>query len=518
MKTSLRAILQRKFRIMHTALLVLTMFLTIEMPAFSQNNDLTAEVELQAIGTSNHAVPFWFRANQGGSIPNSGYSSSFIGKFGKNYTKEKKKMDWMFAFEGRSNASKNPKLLLIEAFAAVKKGAFQIKAGRAKDQTGLLGDSSLSSGSFAISGNALGIPKLEISIPDYTPLPFLGNFISIKGNFAHGWIGTISVSDTIGAYHGTTIPIPSKSSKAKTFLHQKSLYLKLGYPSWRLKLMGGFSHQVFWGDERKVYGPNFSLSSLETFFYVATGKTYGNSNDIPNSKIGNQLGSIDGGVSYDFDALNVTMFRQNFYDVGALSRLANIRDGLTGLAITNTKEIKRDIFLKRLVVEFFYSKNQAGEVWSKATNSGDEDYYNNYYYPQGWSYRGLNLGNPLITRKDDAKEGQASDPHNEFINNRVKALHFGLEASIKTYDVRYKFTYSRNYGTFSTSTTGRSTGSERFPPIYGIFTPVSQLSNYLEISRTFKGGITAGTAIALDNGRLLSNSHGAILKLSKSFL
>src|SRR5690606_21831658 len=85
-----------------------------------------------------------------------------------------------------------------------------------------------------------------------------------------------------------------------TYLHQKSLYGRIGRDSWKLKLYGGFNHQVMWGNAQDVYGPNFDLSKLKTFFYAITGKAYGN-NKIFKSKIGNQIGSIDLGGEYDFE-------------------------------------------------------------------------------------------------------------------------------------------------------------------------------------------------------------------------
>src|SRR5690606_20075494 len=170
-------------------------------------------------------------------------------------------------------------------------------------------------------------------------------------------------------------------------------------------------------------------SSDLTFWYVFWGKAYG-APGVPTSKIGNQIGSIDMGLSYDFRSVRLVAYRQNFYDVGAISKLANIRDGLNGVAFENLnygKESLNNLDWKKFVIEFFYSKDQAGYPWSKATASGDEDYYNNSYYQEGWSYKGTGLGNPLIIPSADAREWQVSNPLKYFISNRVSALHIGTE-------------------------------------------------------------------------------------------
>ena len=59
----------------------------------------------------------------------------------------------------------------------------------------------------------------------------------------------------------------------ETYLHQKSLYGRFGKPDWKWKLYGGFNHQVFWGSEKKYYGSNYTLSPLEAYLYIITGKS-----------------------------------------------------------------------------------------------------------------------------------------------------------------------------------------------------------------------------------------------------
>jgi hypothetical protein len=484
---------------------------------YAQKLGIKYELEAQAIGTTNDVVPFWIRSNQFGSIPLSGASAGFIGKAYKEYkNSDIEKIDWGFGFEGRANAGKDANLQLIAAYAKVKLGVFQFKAGRTKDVMGLNGDTLLSSGNFSVSGNALGVPKLELSIPEYYRIPAFGGLFSIKGNFVHGWLGRTQILDSISPTSEITYYINDKAPK--TYFHQKSLYIRLGKADWRLKLYGGFNHQVYWGNEQAAYGSNFKLSPAETFFHVVTGKAYG-TKGVPTSKIGNQLGSIDLGAEYDFEAVKVMIYRQNFYDVGALSKLANINDGLNGLSIENKKygDKTSGFAWKKVLFEFFYSKDQAGYPWSTFTKSGDEDYYNNFYYVNGWSYKSQGLGNPFITPRHDARSGQAIKKADYFINNRVVALHTGLSGRINSWDFMTKLSYSWNYGTFGTSIYGSSTGNIRNPQTTNIFKPVEQFSFYLEGSKKLKNGYSAGFATAIDQGQLLNNSLGLILKLKKEF-
>jgi hypothetical protein len=500
---------------------------SISQKAFAQKvNGVHAEIELQTIGTTNGVVPFWLRSNQFGSIPLSGFSQSFIGRINREYKSQKetdtsinkmKLIDWGFGLEARGNAGNSINGQIIEAYGKARLSIFQLKIGRTKDVMGLNGDTTLSSGNFAVSGNALGIPKVEISVPEYWRIPIFDGLFSFKGNFLHGWVGQTRILDSIPSLPPNKEVFYINDNTPKTYLHQKSLYVKLGKEHWKLNLFGGFSHNVYWGNEKEAYGDNFKLSPAETFFYVATGKAYG-TKGVPTSKIGNQLGSIDLGADYKFSKINIFVYRQFFYDVGALSKLANVADGLTGVTITNKnlKPTRGGFQWKKFLLEYFYSKNQAGYPWSTPTKSGDEDYYNNFYYRQGWSYDKMGLGNPLITPLSNAKSGQISREIEYFINNRVVAVHMGAMFKINEWDIQGKATYSRNYGTFGTSIYGNSTGEIRTQPISTPFVPVTQISLYLDAMKPLKNNYSVGFSAAIDKGNLLNNSIGALIKLKKA--
>ena len=473
-------------------------------------------VETQVGYTSNDAVPLWMRSNQFGSVPAAGLSNSWIGSLYKTYKKphdpnDFSSVDWGLDVQTRINLAGKISAQLIEGTVKAKWWIFEGRAGRSKDIMGLNGDTTLSSGNFAVSGNALGIPKLEIRIPDYYRLPFWDGLISLKGNFAHGWVGRRLVDHRV-------FLVPSEDYRVNSFYHQKSLYGRIGREEAKLNLYGGINHQAYWGNDRKVYGENHTLNNVETFWYVLWGKAYG-APGVPTSKIGNQIGSIDMGLSYDFRNVRLVAYRQNFYDVGAISKLANIRDGLNGVAFENLKykkEGSNHLNWKKLILEFFYSKDQAGYPWSKATASGDEDYYNNSYYQEGWSYKGTGLGNPLVVPAADAREGQVSNPLKYFISNRVSALHLGVDMNVYKADVLFKATYARHSGNFSTSQWGGSTAGE-FGRSYGLFTPVNQFSTYLKASRDLKRGFSMGLVLSADYGNMLNNSVGSYVSFAKQW-
>lgn len=485
------------------------LFLYLLIYTASNAQDRGIHFNLEALGsyTSPNHVPFWLRSNQFGAIPLDNASMSFAGSVNKDYdSKNTGFFDWGVSLEGRANIGNTSAFYLTEGYAKVRLSVFELKAGRSKDISGLC-DTTLSSGAFAVSGNASGIPKVEISIPEFYSIPLFGELFAFKGNYVHGWIGETNVRLLNG-----------KMDSLKTFFHQKSLYGRFGKPSWKWKIYGGFNHQVFWGSEAEYYGEYYTLTDFECYMYVVTGIPYG-TDVIPSSKIGNHLGSIDLGFEYDFTKIKLFAYHQFFYDIGALGHLANLRDGLSGISLLNKQSYGGRTFKwKKILAEFFYSKNQAGELWSPVTPSGDENYYNNgNQYYDGWSYNSIGIGNPLIGTRDWIKEGLPADPSDYFINNRIIALHLGFEASILKWNFILKTTYSMNYGTFGTSEEGHSLGGVYFPPVYGIFPETKQFSSYLEVSKELKRQLKMGFITAFDAGELYYNSFGLQLRVLKSF-
>lgn len=189
-----------------------------------------AEVEIQATGTTNKVVPFWMRSNQYGSVPLDGASGSVLGRFSKDYDSKNqngKLIDWGFGFEGRANGGKGSNITLIEGYLKGRLSMFQLKAGRSKDVMGLNGDTTLSSGNFAVSGNALGIPKIELSVPEYYRIPVFEGLFSFKGNLVHGWLGKTKILNSINDLNGKNL-YTIDNIYPNSYFHQKSFYGKIG--------------------------------------------------------------------------------------------------------------------------------------------------------------------------------------------------------------------------------------------------------------------------------------------------
>lgn len=451
-------------------------------------------LEVQAIGTSDSTVPFWMRSNTFGSIPLSGISGSLIGGLYRSYDSTKRHgFDWGLGLEGRANLGERSRLDLIEGYLKMHYHFLEFRAGRSRQVTGLM-DTLLSSGSFSVSGNTLGIPKLELAVTDFDRLTLFNHLLSFKGNFAHGWVED--------RYWQRDNP-----EKIPYYFHQKSLYVRIGRPEARAKWYAGLNHQALWTADNRFLGADLSLSQV--YWKMLTGQ------NIRNTKIGNHVGSYDVGFSYEWPQTTLMLYRQNFYDAGGAFHTANLLDGLNGISVTNTRQDNRSIYWRRFLFEVLYSINQAGERWNRITEAGDENYYNNG--GQSWYYKDWGLGTPFFTPAHAARPGFASHPLNYFINNRVLAFHGGMQVRIGPWETAAKLSFSHNRGTFATSVEGQTQGTEVDPPNHGIFNSTNQFSGLIRAGRPLKNGFELGFEIGADYGGLLPNSLGGMIRVRKNF-
>ena len=388
--------------------------------------------------TSGAYTPFWLRANQFGEVP-TWESYYHAGMSAKMEYRKGRRADWAMGATARVNLTETRSdFFFQEAYIKGKFGIFELSAGRKKYIQGLA-DTTLSSGSYILSGNALPMPKIEVVVNDYWAPGFLGGIAAFKGNFVHGWFDK------------------DRSNVTQVYLHQKSFYGRLGKPSWPVKFYGGFNHQVQWGGTKRYLPASITNASgsktsvLSDYLYVITGKslagaggdtaTYG-ANDGFN-RLGNHLGSVDVGMEIELKAGKLFFYRQSVYEDGSLFHGNNITDGLHGISFTRHVEQG----LLKIVFEYFNTTSQGGAGGSGNTVAalrGQDNYFNNGDFPEGWSYMGKGLGSPLMTL--DSETGLNPTFNTYFDNNRVEAFYLGAEALLGENHLTFRGSLSNAIG------------------------------------------------------------------------
>lgn len=449
--------------------------------------------EIGSYYSTSGQTPFWLRANQFGTVPLDAPLGAVRVGFSSDYRKsaaKQKPIDIGYGLDVVANApGRSGQVLLPEAYVKVRLGPLEVAAGRRRELFGLV-DTLLSSGAFTWSGNALPVPKIQVSLPDYWPAQ---GVISFKGNFAHGWFEN------------------SRPYVRNAFLHQKSLYVRLGRPDGNLRLYGGFVHQVMWGGESPFYSTDGKLpSNLLAYYKVVTGRSvagdsakFGNTFDGGN-RVGNHLGSIDLGADFTVGNSSFLAYRQSVFEDGSLFYLINISDGLNGLRWKNLNTTPAAVRLQRVTVEYLKTMSQGGNSFGDDPRQrGRDNYFNHPQYLDGWSYFGRTLGTPFVT--PNAELGNLVGRTGGFTsNNRVRVAHLGLAGTLGA-AVRFegKVSYSWNYGTYD-----------------GPFNAVrTQLSTFLRCAADVKAfdGIEVSGAVGYDQGSLLNNSLGFNLRLRKTW-
>ncbi|WP_138994146.1 capsule assembly Wzi family protein [Larkinella sp. C7] len=462
--------------------------------------------ELGVFGSSSRQTPFWFRTNQSGIVPNTapfltaraGIQAEFIGK--------NRKTAWGYGFEGVGTVAAKSVLLVPEAYVKGKWSVFELLVGRRRETIGLADSTVVGSGSYSWSGNALPMPKIQLSLADYTPIGFTKGLIAFRGLYAHGWFD-------------------NKGPVTHSYLHQKALYGRIGKPNWPVRFYGGLNHQVQWAGRSTVitgddvikngrFPTGFSnyLNAITGLSLAAKGDAvdtteYGK-NDRGN-RVGNHLGTVDVGLEIIRRSFSLLFYRQSIYEDGSLYYLTNLADGLNGLRFRNFKPVTHNWQIQTAVVEFLFTKSQGGSVFSTENKKrGADNYFNHGQYVDGWSYGGRTIGTPFITSALDANPTLPRAYREHLLiysnNNRVRVMHAGLVGSYRSnYIFQLKASLSDNYGTYSLP----------FPE------RVRQFSSLISVSFpvTWLDGAQATVSMSSDWGKLYTNRTGFYVSLRKSW-
>lgn len=177
----------------------------------------------------------------------------------------------------------------------------------------------------------------------------------------------------------------------------------------------------------------------------------------------------------------------------------DFKDWMLGAELT----LKRTPWLQTIVVEYLYSKYQAGPVYHDETNnirmqiSGRDNYYNHHLY-SGWQHWGQVIGNPLYVSPLYNDDNTIEVKH-----NRLVAWHLGISGTpMARLHYRVLATWQKSYGSY----------------YYLPTNPMEGVSLLAEASYGLSGGWSLKGAFAMDAGKLRGDNYGFQLSVVKSGL
>lgn len=461
-------------------------------------------VELTGMASSTSKTPFWLQANQFGIVPRTSPTGSLNVQI-ENYwslSNSKKANNWRIGLgvQAVGNLNKQTKVLLPQAYGSLRFKNWELFAGRKKQWVGLA-DSTLGTGSYAWSGNAMPISKIQIGTLGYVSVPFTRGWISFNTFYSEGLFEN-------------NRPITSDLN-----LHQKAFYLRIGKSDSKIKLYGGMNHQVQWGGKSPYQTINGVMPTgfgnyINLVFGRSGDSNVGRENDFDNrNRVGNHLGTID--IAMEIDTYNDSWFlyRQNIYEDGSLFGFKNLLDGLNGIRFRRKNSYGSNFSINEALLEFLYTKDQGGSEFNyvygdpdaKRGSLGRDNYFNNTQVRDGWSYFDRTIGTPFITPTSDTQWKYPKYADSFTSNNRVAVFHIGLKGTLMQKVLwTTKFSYSSNTGTYDAP----------FP------TKPTQFSGLLTMQgkiNLFGGTILKGS-IAADLGELYPDTYGFTLGLRKEGL
>ena len=440
---------------------------------------------VSALASSGRYAPFWLQHNVNGDVSSSPFSGSLSAGIYKEAVHPERWWDYDFAVQATGRVQSPIKGSHFApltrhgtgyfnlAYAHVRLYIFDVTAG-IKPMIYLTQDTALTAGSLLFSGNTLPYPRITVGIDRYTPFPGCYGYFELKAGLTHAWI-----TDNVDVQH--------------YYLHHKWIGLRFG-GKLPINLSYEFHHAAQWGG----YSPKFGEigSSFSDFVRVLLAHSGGTTLNDKGNALGNHLASQQLMLSAKWKRWQIHAYWQNiFEDNFALLGLGqNLTDGLWGINIQQTEWP----FIQGVLYEFVNTTDQSGP-WHDRDGlcyAGNDRYYLNEVYRNGWNYFYRTIGTPFITSPLYNEDGTI---HTR--NNRVRVHHFGVRGDIYGFRYRLKCSYARNYGNNNTS---RTVLSQNTAVLLEVFKHVPQA-----------WGLDFGLRLAADFGNQWGNQFGAQISVTK---
>lgn len=168
-------------------------------------------------------------------------------------------------------------------------------------------------------------------------------------------------------------------------------------------------------------------------------------NDQRNAQ-GNHVGSQQLMITGKGKGWEISLYWQNFFEdnFSLIGKGQNIADGLWGISMKQN----RWRFIEGVTYEFLNTTDQSGP-WHDRDGlcyAGNDSYYRNSVFLNGWNYFYRSMGTPFITSPLYNEDGTIYT-----LNSRVRVHHVGVRGDIYGFRYRVKTSYARNYGNDNTS-------------------------------------------------------------------
>lgn len=440
---------------------------------------------ISGVASSGKYAPFWLQSNTEGDVSSSPYSGNLRVGIYKEAVHANRWWDYDFGvvLTGRVQQPIEGSAFPFQQrvatgyfnrlYAHVRLYIFDITAG-IKPMIYETQDSLLSMGSLLFSGNSQPLPRITVGIDRYVPFPGCYGYFEFKGGLTHAWL-------TDNVY------------MRNSYVHHKFAAVRFG-GRLPVNISYEFHHAAQWGGISPVYGD--IGSDLRSFVNVLFARGGG---VMPNDQLnaqGNHVGSQQLMLTGKGQGWEVNVYWQNFFEdnFALIGMGQNLPDGLWGVSMKQN----RWPFIQGVTYEFMNTTDQSGP-WHDRDGlcyGGNDTYYQNGIFRNGWNYFYRSLGTPFITSPLYNEDGSIAT-----LNSRVRLHHFGIRGDIYGFRYRALASYARNYGNTITNKAVLSTNTALL----------------LEVQKHVEQawGLNFGIRLAADLGTQWGNQFGAQLIVCK---
>ncbi|MDX1430587.1 MAG: capsule assembly Wzi family protein, partial [Rhodothermales bacterium] len=319
--------------------------------AFAQDTAIQYDASIALIAARQDTLPMWQHANQFGVVDRSGTNGLARLAAYKPHS-DRPGVNYSLGADVVARASEHSSLFFQQLFGQLRLGNFLFGVGRKEESSGVIHES-LSLGSTTLGTNGTPITKLSVSWPSYVAIPWTNRFAAVKGYLAHGWTGGNRIVDN-------------------TLLHEKSLYVRLGFPDWPVQGWAGIMHYVTGGgthvDPEIGSLPSGFGDYLRVFFVQGAAEGSVVNPEITNV-LGNSLGAYHFGLDVKLRGIVLRVHRQFYLEDTVSLAFRNALDGLWGVSLT----IPDGSWLKGFLYEHVNTIRQSSK---DDEPRGTDNYYN----------------------------------------------------------------------------------------------------------------------------------------------
>ena len=483
-------------------LLIMCGHLAVSGQERSLTDSLSYRAEMQATMTSGDYTPLWLNANKYGLSSLKTANGYLRGSISRSLSADDgRKWGLGYGADVAVATGFTSTLIVQQAYVEGRwlKGILTVGA---KEYPMELKNQALSSGSQTLGINARPVPQVRLELPEYWTIPGTKNWLALKGHIAYGKMTDDGWQKDFAA--------PQTRYTEGALYHSKAGYLKIGPGNFTAELglemacqFGGTSHLFEKGVET-VYDNDGGLKAFKNA--LIPGGTDATDGNYRNTE-GNQLGSWVMRLNYDQPQWNLAVYADQFFEDNSMMFHVNksgdkyywydFKDCLLGAEL----KLKDVSWINDIVVEYLYTKYQAGPVYHDHTKavdvqiSGRDNYYNHYLYT-GWQHWGQVIGNPLYLSPLYNADGSIEVEHNRFV-----ACHLGFSGSPSPQlNYRVLASWQKSYGSY----------------YYLPATPLENVSCIAEADYMLKDGWSIKGAIAADFGKLRGDNFGFQLSIVKT--